>query len=253
MSDRIQAILSYLHSERYLQRDREPMACGGHDTEAPFFTISREAGAGGDSLAQLLCDRMNVLDTATPPWTAFDRALIDRVVSDHDVAAELVETIGDGGRSWINEIFEGLTIRGRLKPSDLRVYRMVAETVLALAEAGRVVLVGRGSAMITHRRTGGVHVRLVAPLSHRIEYTSWSRQLTRSEAIEFIRRTERRREMFYKQFWPGETRSPSSFTVTFNTAESGLDTIVDALVAMLPGYAPQRIAVREQKPEHEDA
>jgi len=223
------------------------MQCGGHDSEAPFFTISREAGAGGEALAQRLCERLNVLDSGAVPWTAFDRALVDRVVAEHDVAAELVESIGDGGRSWLEEMFEGMSVRPRMKPSDVAVYRKVAQTVLALAEAGRVVLVGRGSAFITQQRTGGVHVRLVAPLAHRIEYTQWARQLTHSEAVDFIRRTERRRAMFYQHFWPQQDLSVDAFTVTFNTAHAGLDAMVDALVAMLPSFGPVRVkeAVRE--------
>lgn len=240
MVDRLQPILTYLRSQEYGQLN--PRACGGHDTELPFITVSRQAGAGGETLAQRLCERLNVVEPGDRPWTSFDRELIGKVAADHDIAAELVESIGDGGHGWLEEMFEHMTMRPMMRPSELRVYRMVAETVLALAEAGRVVLVGLGSAFITQQRTGGLHVRLVAPLSHRIETTAWARQLTRREALDYIRRTERRREAFFRRFWPDHSLSAESFCVTFNTSSTTPDQQVNAVVGMLPHFAPMRVA-----------
>ncbi len=236
--DRLKPILSYLRSQDAGQL--RPTPCGGHDTELPFFTISRQAGAGGEPLAHRLSERLNLIEPGERAWSAFDRELIERVASDHGISSELVELIGEGGRGWLEEMFETMTSRPLMRPGELEIYRMVAETVLALAEAGRVVLVGLGAAFITQQRTGGVHVRLVAPLSHRIEQTAWARQLTRREALEYIRRTERRREAFFRRFWPDHCLSAESFTVTFNTAHCSVEQQVDALIAMLPRYAPQR-------------
>lgn len=253
MVDRIKPILSYL---RHQDSDAlRPRACGGHDTETPFVTVSRQAGAGGETFAHRLCDRLNLLDAGDRPWTGFDRELVGRVAADRGVAAELLESIGEGGRDWLEEMLEGMTARPLMRPNELRVYRMVSETVLALAEAGRVVLVGLGAAFITQQRTGGVHVRLVAPLSHRIEQTAWARQLTRREALDYIRRTERRREAFFRRFWPDHALSAESFTATFNTAYSTPDQQVDAVVGMLPHFTaqrrPDRVSLRETpQPRH---
>lgn len=238
MVDRLKPILSYLRSQEDAQL--RPTPCGGHDTELPFFTISQQAGAGGESLAHRLAERLNLAEASERAWSAFDRELIERVAADHDIAAELVDLIGQGGRDWLEEMFETMTTRPLMQPDELTVYRTVAQTVLALAEAGRVVLVGLGAAFITQPRTGGIHVRLVAPLSHRIEQTAWARQLTRREALDYIRRTERRRQAFFRRFWPDQCLSAESFTVTFNTAHCMMDQQVDALIAMLPRYAPQR-------------
>ncbi|MBB6429968.1 cytidylate kinase-like family protein [Algisphaera agarilytica] len=239
MVDRLGPIMSYLRKQT--DTPRRPTPCGGHDTELPFFTVSRQAGAGGEPLAHRLAERLNLFDLSDRPWSTFDRELVERVASDHNLSAELIDTIGMGGRNWLEDMFETMTTRPLMRPGELELYRSVAETVMALAEAGRVVLVGQGAAFITQQRTGGIHVRLVAPLSHRIETTAWARQLTRREALEYIRRTERRREAFFRRFWPDQSLTAESFTVTFNTAHSTTDQQVDALIAMLPQYAPQRI------------
>ena len=242
MVDRLEPILSYLrHRRDPAVEPRRPTPCGGHDTEPPFFTISRQAGAGGEPLAHRLSERLNLVEPGERLWSSFDRELVERVASDHNLSAELFESIGQGGRTWLEDVFEAMTTRPLMRTGELELYRMVAETVLALAEAGRVVLVGQGAAFITQQRTGGIHVRLVAPLSHRIETTAWARQLTRREALEYIRRTERRRELFFRRFWPNQSLSAESFTVTFNTAHSRTDQQVDALIAMLPRYAPQQV------------
>ena len=238
MNDPLPQILKEL---RRPERGRiSPRACGGHDTEPPFVTLSRPAGAGGEPLAQRLCDRLNTLDPGERPWACFDRKLVGRVASDPVLAQELIASIGDGGRGWLDEVLAEMATRPMMRPSELRVYRLVAETVLALAGTGRVVLVGLGSAFITHHRTGGLHLRLVAPLSHRIETTAWARQLTRGEALDYIRRTERRREAFFRRFWPEHSLSAESFCSTFNTASTTPDQQVDAVVGMLPGFAPLR-------------
>jgi len=252
MLDRLNPILSYLRSQEGSQL--RPQPCGGHDTEQPFFTVSRQAGAGGETLGHRLGERLTLLDPADRAWVAFDRSLIERVAADHNISTELVESIGQGGRGWLEEVFESMTMRPLMRPHELRVYKTVAETTLALAEAGRVVLVGLGSAFITQQRTGGIHVRLVAPLSHRIEQVAWTRQLTRSEALDDIHHTERRRQAFFRRFWPDQSLSAESFTVTFNTAHSTPDQQVDALAAMLPGFTPQRIpsvvSMREPRPTY---
>lgn len=242
MVDRLQPILSYLrHRDDRGSDQLRPTPCGGHDTEPPFFTISRQAGAGGEPLAHRLSERLNLVEPGERHWSAFDRELVERVASDHNLSAELIESIGQGGRNWLEDLFETMTTRPLMRTGELELYRMIAETVLALAEVGRVVLVGQGAAFITQQRTGGIHVRLVAPLSHRIEQAAWALQLTRREALEYIRRTERRRELFFRRFWPNQSLSAESFTVTFNTAHSTADQQVDALIAMLPRYTPQQI------------
>lgn len=240
MVDRLQPILKYLREPE--RRDLNPRACGGHDTELPFITVSRQPGAGGEALAKRLCDRLNQLDPGGRSWLGFDRQAVGDVAADRRSFNELVASISDGGSDWLEEMFEQMTARPTMRPSELRVYRMVAETVLALAEAGRVVLVGLGSAFITQQRTGGLHVRLVAPLSHRIENTAWARQLTRREALDFIRRTEKQREAFFRRFWPDHCLSAESFCVTFNTASTTPDQQVDALLGMLPQFAPDKIS-----------
>ena len=67
----------------------------------------------------------------------------------------------------------------------------VAETVLHLADAGHVIMVGRGASFITARMTNVFHVRLIAPLPNRIERVRKVEKLSQKEAAKFIAAKDR--------------------------------------------------------------
>src|SRR5688572_1119723 len=137
---------------------------------APFVTISRQAGASGRSLAKQLAERLNNVDPGQLPWTTWDNELVEKVASEHYVSAARVEALEDERPSWFEECLAGLALGGLGDwPDEFKVYHSVAVTIRALAEMGRVVVVGRGGAFITRDLPGGVHIRLVAPIDYRIE------------------------------------------------------------------------------------
>lgn len=200
----------------------------------PFVTIARQAGAGGVTLAQVLVKRLNEPDPGKQPWSAFDRELVERVAADHKISASLIESLGEASSSWLSEFFAGLKFSDRGKLADeLQVFRRVAQTIRALAQVGRVVIVGRGGAYITRNMPGGVHVRLVAPLAHRIKASAERHGLSKTEAADHIRQFDRNREAFYKRYWPDQTQGPELFTATLNTSDLDEDQLIKCVMPMI--------------------
>lgn len=210
----------------------------------PFITISRQAGVGARSLAERLVDRLNENRRLDPPWSCWDRELVEKVAAEHNVAAELVEALDESDRSWLREFLAGLTVSDN-QPSEEAVYRYVATTIRALAQVGRVVLVGRGSVFITQNLPGGVHVRLVAPLEVRVRNVQQELQIDERAALAEVRRQERNREAFYARYWPERQLTSELFHLTLNAARMDEQQMVDCI---LPLVREQRRAAMMAQP-----
>jgi cytidylate kinase len=209
----------------------------------PFVTISRQAGAGGTTLAQRLVERLNAADPdAERPWTCWDRELVERVAGDHHISQALIDSLEDVHRTWLEDFFAGLSFDDAAEqPDELVVYHRVAATVRALAQHGRVVVVGRGGVCITRSMPGGVHVRLVAPQKHRVAFMMRKFNVSQDVAAEQVRQLDRNRELFYRRYWPTHPLAAEMFTVTLNTADLAENQLVECLLPLIVGGEERRL------------
>ncbi|CAN5340041.1 cytidylate kinase-like family protein [soil metagenome] len=209
---------------------------------SPFVTISRQAGAGAKRLAEQLAERLNRLDDGGVPWTSWDRELVEKVASDNHFSCNLIETLTEHSRSWLEQFFAdfGSSIDPST-PDDFRIYRRVAQTIRALAQRGHVIIVGRGGMCITRDMPGGLHVRLAAPVKHRVGEVARRYSMRIGEAEKFVRDLDRGREDFYRHYFPDVVFSPEQFCVTFNTSVLSEQQILDAMVAILSSKVPSKL------------
>lgn len=197
----------------------------------PFVTISRQAGAGGISLAENLMKRLNQRDQLEHPWTTWDKELVEKAAEDHHVSKQLIESLEDKGRSWFEDFLGGL---GHVQMSDLAVYRRVAATIRALAGAGHVIIVGRGGMFITGKMPAGIHIRLIAPLESRIARMMTEVKMTHDQASTWVIETDKKRDAFYRRFWPDKVVSPDAFTATLNTGSITDEALTECILPLIP-------------------
>ncbi len=211
-------------------------AAGPSDRAAsvPFVTISREAGAGGRTLMSALVERLRRLDPAAPPWQGYDRQLIDRVAEEHGIDGRRIDQLESDEPSWLVEIFEGMSLKGEMKVTDAQVYRKVVYTIRELARRGRVVIVGRGAALATADLPGGTHIRLVAPLEHRIANLAEVRGMSQAHATAEVHRLDRARDKFFQRFWRLNGLTAEQFHLTLNTSRLSEDQLVQTILAAMP-------------------
>ncbi|MGD0540633.1 MAG: cytidylate kinase-like family protein [Tepidisphaeraceae bacterium] len=194
-----------------------------------FVTVSRQPGAGGVPLAQRLAERLNA--TAPGDWSPWDQELVEKISAEHHLDKGTIETVIERPHTWLDDLVS--SISQNVTPSDLAVYKKVAGTIRALATAGHAILVGRGGRFITEGLAGGIHLRLIAPREYRVKTTAESFNLSLRAAEERIAEIERNRAMFYRQFWPGKSLEPETFTMTLNSAELSLDEMVECVVPIV--------------------
>jgi len=201
----------------------------------PFITISRQAGAGGKLLPQQLVETLNRHDPQGKPWSAWDQELIERVAFEHNIPPESIAALEDDRRPWFLEFVNGLISQHAGAGDESIVYARVAETVRALALAGRAVIVGRGGVYLTAGMDGGVHVRLVAPLAHRVENLATQLNISLDEAVKRVAQIDHNRAIFYKRYWPKKQLTPDIFIVTLNTAALTDDQMIKCLLPLVHG------------------
>ncbi len=153
-------------------------------------TVSYQTGAGEHEVAKRLAE---ILQSAEPkgavPWTVFDRQLLEEVLKEHHHLPEtMAKFMPEDRRLFIEEEMHELL---GLHPPAWVMVPYVAETVLHLADAGHVIMVGRGASFITARMTNVFHVRLIAPLPNRIERVRKVEKLSQKEAAKFIAAKDR--------------------------------------------------------------
>lgn len=197
---------------------------------APFFTISRQFGCGAFPLAEALAEKLLRQDNSQIPWAVYDQALVQKIADDHKLKKDLVESLSSKLRTEIEE-----SVLGLLKHfvPELKVFRSLVSTIRVLAAHGWVILVGRGSAILTGDMPGGFHLRLIAPLEWRVEKTCENLKMTGKEAREHVIKMDTEREAFIKKYLNSNVENTENYNLIANCAKMTPSQIVEAVAGAM--------------------
>ena len=213
----------------------------------PFsITISREVGAGGRTIAELLGQRLTAAEQtpATSPWAVFDANLAKHVLEDHKLPPNLERFMAEDARLPVEAIVEEVL---GLHPSGWTLVQHTTQTILRLAGLGRTILVGRGANVITARLPNVLHVRLVAPLATRIWHSAQYYHLSEAEAAKFVREHDHARRRYVRRYFNAEIDDPTLYDVTLNTGRWGFAHTAE-IIAQLALQHRDAFAERAKKP-----
>ncbi len=212
----------------------------GHPpTGRAAITISRQAGCGALEVAERLAVYLQrCAAKEAPAWTVFDRNLVEKVLEEHHLPQRIGKFMPE---NWISEIEDTIDELFGLHPPAWVLVRQTAETILRLARLGNVILIGRGSNIITAKLEHVFHVRLVAPMENRILQIQKSDHLDRAGAMELIHREDRGRKRYLKRYYKKDIGDPLLYDLTVNTGMVGFDEaariIGDAVIRRIPKLA----------------
>jgi cytidylate kinase len=184
------------------------------------ITISREVGAGGRTIAELVGQRLAATEKTpdSSTWAVFDANLAKQVLEDHKLPPNLERFVTEDARLPVEAIIEEVL---RLHPSGWTLAQHTTKTILRLAGLGHVILVGRGASVITARLPNVFHVRLVAPLATRIRHTAEYYHLNEAEAAKFVREHDQGRRRYVRRYFNADIDDPTLYDVTLNTGRFG--------------------------------
>lgn len=183
----------------------------------PFLTISRQAGAGSLPVAEAVAEILNesIEEDGGPPWTVFDRNLIDLVAAAHDLPPSVVRFLEEEDRlldhaGFVEDMFA-------FHPSVSSLVHKTSRTILKLAGLGRAILVGRGAALVTRDLPGGYHVRLVGSPARRTEYLMDVFGLDADAARDRREREDRARARYVKRYFRRDVEDPLLYHLVIDT------------------------------------
>ncbi len=182
---------------------------------APTITISRQSGSGGHSVGERLLALLRPnSEPGGPPWELFDRNLTQKVLAEHHLPQRLARFMTEDHISEINDTLDELF---GLHPPSWTMVRQTADTILRLAEAGNVVLIGRAANVITARLPYAFHVRLVGSLDRRIARIQELEHLSPKQARAFVLREDRGRARYLRKYFSRDIDDPMLYHLVLNT------------------------------------
>lgn len=221
--------LSYI--DCHLNAPKAPTRLPSRHPRPPAITISREAGAGGHSVAERLAERLRREQKPTDcPWTVFDRNLVTKVLEDHDLPQRLAQFMPEDRVSFIADTVEELL---GLHPSSWQLIHQIAQTVLHLAELGNVILVGRGANVITRQLAHVLHVRLVGSIERRTERVQAAHNLTSAAARAFLRKEDTARKRFGRKYFDSDIEDPLLYHLVLNTDDLTFDDAAELIAHLV--------------------
>ena len=202
----------------------------------PFVTISRQSGAGGHTLANLLIKK-----TSEHPdndlfgdWEVFDHKLVAMVADDPGLRVSVESLLGEEYRKTTEDFFHQLI--SATSHQDLVMNRMF-RLVRAIAEVGKCVIVGRGGSELTRDLGPSVSVRLVAPEDFRIRRMVELHKMSEKQAISEMDRHDSGRARLLKRHFRVDIDDPLIYDSIWNTGQVRIEDIADSIIALLKSRA----------------
>lgn len=209
------AFLSVERAKAYLDAQLHTDGAPVRIPPTAFVTISREAGAGGSTLAELLCRQFNQhLEPERPQWTALDREIVDQMLASQGLPSDLARFLPEDRvpevRGAIGEIVG-------LHPDVWSLVQRTTELMRRLAHAGSVILVGRGANFATAGIEHGFHIRLIGSEESRLQRLCQQRAMNPTTALSYLRKTDAARADYVRTYYDRVIDDPLAYDLVINT------------------------------------
>ena len=193
----------------------------------PTVTISRQYGCEGYPLAETLKELLE--RKSGDHWMIFDKTLIERVSRDTALSERFLSNLGDASKP-VDDIF------GTLMPhwtTHAEAYGLLARQVIALADQGNAIIVGRGGAVLTQRFSNCFHFRLVASLEHRIQSIQQRLNIPYGDAKTLVIENQKARDKFIESFLNCSMADPSYYHCVFNSTKIKTPSIARSILNLM--------------------
>lgn len=223
-SERLAEAMARTRRQWQAQAKAETVVEPARAVPAPAFTIalSREAGARGSAIGQLLGERLG--------WAVYDRELVEQVAADMNLRAGLLAEVDEKWKGWFRDYVDAFSAPAAV--SDITYVRRLVETMLSLALHGDCVIVGRGATVVLPPAST-LRVRLVAPLEDRCAVVRTRRGLSQEEAARWVEKTDAERVRFVRDHFRKDPTESRHYDLMLNTSRFSESDCVDLIIEAL--------------------
>lgn len=195
----------------------------------PCICISRQAGAGGEQIAQKVA--------ATLGWSLLDRSLLDQVAQQHGVPRPALEWVDETNPHWLFNAFGPLFDRKLVTHQKYLCY--LARVLRKVTAEHSAVIVGRGAQYLLNPDCRFA-VRVVAPNGYRVHRLAEAHRISPRRAMRMLRQLDTERWSFVWQLFSCDINDPAGYDLVVNSAYIGVDAAAECVVGCCRRWLEQR-------------
>lgn len=206
-----------------IEMSRRQDTIKGEPPPKPTITISREFGCEAYPMAELL--RQQLEKSTKASWTLMDKALLDEVAKNHNLSEQVLSSLGEKNR-FLDEFLSSFSSRWK---SDRDYFRLLSKQIIALAEQGNVILIGRGAAQVTRRMKNCFHFRMFASSGFKTGSIAKRLGIDKGEAESLVAKRQKERDRFIKEFLDCDPYDMNYYNLVFNNDKNSATKIADII------------------------
>ncbi len=183
----------------------------------PCITLSRQTGSGSYEVSEKL---ITILQSKTKdpenPWTYFNKDLLYKVIEEFKLPKKFSNYLNEDKYDHISDAVNELL---GVKPSEWTIVQKTTQIILQLARYGKTIIVGRGSTIITSKLPNSFHIRLVAPIENRLKHVQEVFDLSKSQAMDYIKKEDENRKKYLKSHFFRDPDDATLYDLIINTGK----------------------------------
>ena len=201
------------------------------------ITISRQFGAGGKSLGEMIARELD--------YRFLDDLVIQEIAKKAKVSTDDIKDMEKTGGSFLSKMISGIISRGYMERIvgegkgyiDEEIYvELIRDVLIKFAREGNVVLLGRGGQYILQNFENAFHILLVADMENRIKFIRQFYKMTDAQAEKAVNHGVERRRNLYKKLGHTDYNSPNLYHIVLNMSRLSLDNALETVVALIRKY-----------------
>ena len=195
-----------------------------------IYTIGRELGSGGYTVAKLLAERLGI--------KLYDKELLAQAAKDSGFCEEIFENHDERPtNSFLYSLVMDTYTGGNYSaapfldmPLNHKVFLAQFETIKKIAEKESCVIVGRCADYALSDNPDCINIFIHADLDVRIKNVSRNLNITENKARDIINKTDKQRASYYNYYTSKKWGDSKSYNLSLDAGKLGTDNCVEMIL-----------------------
>lgn len=221
-------VLFHYFTNRYQQKEKDTNKLRVATEAGPVVTVSREFGCHGKEFSRELKQQ---LDTQGKTWQIVSKEVLDHAAKELKLHPRQLEYVFKGERR--SDIEEMLTVMSSKNyKGDYGIRKALRKVIHKVATHGNAIILGRCGVCIAQDIEKSLHIKLEAPVEHRIANIMQWKSTSAEEAARLMKEMDKNREFVLRNF-SKKVFDPHMFDLQINMSRFNVSEAVDLTVKVL--------------------
>jgi cytidylate kinase len=215
-SRNIQSIIEYQVNSWFIKKKGRPK---GKETKKPLILISRQRGAGGLSVAEILSQKLG--------WPYYDKNIIKEIATAIGADEKQLAFLDEQDRDVFKEFVNVFSREPDVSQEEYVQY--LKRFIKTLHEVGASIVVGRGAEYILPPQEV-LRTRLVGEPEARARFAAQKYGVDEREAGKLLKTSDEERRKFIKRYFEKDIDNPAHHDLVINTGGFALDAVAELII-----------------------